>query len=233
MEVNNVNAASGIKPITTSTKSVKKIPSFKKDSFEGRKAFSEHLTFKHEKLFSPSILVEGSINDKVANLKKTHLSGIINKTSKVEGTLGDNPIELEFKTGTQGIKFKGTYNDKNFDLDLKISLLKNGEFSGTIDGKEFSVKFPGEITDESREDTDLITLLASLAGQKIIVKDGRFGKLGMSDNAQRDMEDAMAAQMMQDQQMMQMNQMNQLNQMSMMNMGGPVPGFPPGAIPGF
>lgn len=227
MELNSVNASSGVNPTAISTKTVKKIPSFKKDSFEGRKPFSEHLTFKHEKLFSPALLIEGSINDKVANLRKTHLSGIINRTSKIEGTLGDNPIEFEFKTGAQGIKFKGTYNDKDFDLDLKISLLKNGEFSGTIEGKEFSVKFPGEITDESKENTDLITLLASLAGQKITIKDARFGKLGMSDNAQRDLEDAMAAQMMQDQQMMQMNQM------SMMNTGGSVPGFPPGAVSGF
>jgi hypothetical protein len=52
-------------------------------------------------------------------------------------------------------------------------------------------------------------------------------KIGMSDNAQRDLEDAMAAQMMQDQQMMQMNQM------SMMNTGVSVPGFPPGAVSGF
>lgn len=196
MDVNSINSAYKVNLSTTSTRTIEKKPNFKRDSFEGRKTFKEHLVFKPEKFFSSNEIIEGAINDNVVSLKKTHLDGVINTTSKIEGTLGDNQIEFNFEAGLgKDNHFKGTYKDYDFDLNLKTPLLKASVLSGTIDGEDFLVTFPGKITAESRKNADLITLLTAIAGYKIKVKDGQFSKLDLSDQEENDLAVVMASQM--------------------------------------
>lgn len=197
MDVNSINSAYKVNLSPTSTRNIEKKPSFKNDSFEAKKTFKEHLVFKPEKFFSSNEIIEGSINDKVVNLRKTHIDGVINTTSKIEGNVGENPIEFNFEAGfSKDKQFKnGIYKNHDFDLTLKTPLLKASVLSGTIDGEDFSVTFPGKITAESRKNADLITLLTAIAGYKIKVKDGQFSKLDLSDQEENDLAVVMASQM--------------------------------------
>lgn len=220
MEISNVNSLTNVGNINLKKTKPACNLTFKADSFENQNLFDEHLTFKQERLLCPDQQIRGSINNKVAYLKQTNCTGFFNKTSDIKGKLGESQINLKYQTGLKGTFFNGTFEDKEINIKIKHDLLKGTTMYGTINDQEFSVSFPGEITELSKENADLITTLLSISGSKIKTKNGQFARVGLSDNAEQELELQMAAQAAQMQQM----------QMQQMMAGTMVPGMPPGML---
>lgn len=126
---------------------------------------------------------EGSVNDKAVNLKPDNKksSFFINRIA-LNGTVDSKPADII----VEGKNVKGTIGDTQFNLEVGNKFFDKTITKGNIDGKAISVQ-KGEPVSNYKDESDVLTLAASLCNCAYNVKDGRFGSLGPSLQAERDL----------------------------------------------
>ena len=149
--------------------------------------FNENLieNYNNNGLFDGYRSYEGTINNKPVSLvTQYHPTAILSGYNTYQGVVGEESANIK----VEGIFPKGTFingvvGDKSVDLNVKQGILGNFSITGTIDGKEINIK-KGSSLDATQGENDVLTLVTSLTGHSFKIKNGNFGGLGLSKQAQ-------------------------------------------------
>lgn len=172
------------------------------DGFESSKtAFSESLMrkFYNTGLLQGYYTMEGSINDKVVNLKRDYeRTSLFNGNYRYSGLMGEDKVDIT----VNGRNVSGKIGDKEINLTYKTAFLGGGfSISGTIGDKEINIAKDSSVEGAMGEN-DILALTSSLQGMQLRTKNGQFTNYVVSAQQQIDnAEAAMGAQMMQQQMM--------------------------------
>ncbi len=145
--------------------------------------FSESIIRKYYNtgFFKGYYAMEGSVNDKVVNLRLDK-GGPFNPYHYI-GALGDDAVNITLNNKHA----LGKIGDKEIDLTYKTShFSKKFSIIGKIGDKTINIANNSTI-DSTMEEDDIVTLVTSLQGFHLDVKNRQFTKL--SSSAQRQIDD--------------------------------------------
>ena len=188
-----------------------------------KELFNESLlkNYNSTGLFKGYNSYEGSVNDKVVSLNENYnrtsfLSGI----TTYNGIFDNDKTNLSFESKPfDGTSISGFVGDKQVELTMKTGFFSGYQIAGTIDGKEINITKGADLS-AAQGENDILTLVGSLMGYSYNVQDGKFGTLGLSEQAYIEQQQMMAIQqqqMFQQQQMMDLQQQQMFQQQMMMN----------------
>ncbi len=186
--VNNVQSNHQVCERTTFPQNTQNvIRSAKEDSLVQKQMFSENLT-KKTNLFKGTSAMEGEVNGKQVYLtSKYNKTGLLSGYTNYKGMLGDDKADIDVKSSGSIFSLKSEINGQigNKEVNITISRGSFGKYSvtGKIGDKEINIT-KGSSLEEAQGEQDILTTAASLSGLKFNLKDGNFGTLGHSKQAQ-------------------------------------------------
>lgn len=222
MEINSLNGITPAKSITQTQNVAKQINfgELKKDDFKTTQ-YSETLRGGTTKLFGKNSNFEGTINAQDTSFTVENDRIFFSKKSKIKGFVGEKPMEIDVSKENGILKYSGSFNGKEINLEISSKFLQGEFIKGSIGEEAIDIKVPGSQAPTDKDTVDALTLIASLKGKKFSVKNGEFQNYQLSEQAaiqqQINNNNNMMALAAQQDSMNQMNQINQMNQMTMMN----------------
>ena len=153
----------------------------------------------------------GYTNSAYRRIMKSFGAGLVyTEMISAKGLIFDNDkTSLSFETKPfNGTTINGSVGDKQVELTMKTGFFSGYQLTGTIDGKEINISKGSDLS-AAQGENDILTLVGSLMGCSYNVQDGKFGTLGLSEQAYIEQQQMMAIQQQQmfQQQMMLNNQM--------------------------
>ncbi len=178
---NTVSANYDVSKTTVGTsKQNSSIASSKVDSFEKNSSFKKSVmnenVMKRYGIFHGNVNeFLGSLNNKAIELKEKKEGFAIFGNLNVEGTIGDNPIELTYNNK----EFKGNYNGIDFDLKCSSksvfgNITEKGKIYGTIGNEPFELDLKNSPIPKDENVQDIISTYLLLNGSVAKTKDGQM-----------------------------------------------------------
>lgn len=133
-----------------------------------------------EHLRKSQSVLSGQINNTIASIKLSERKGNFIKSGKYTGALGENKVNLQFKSTPASTTFNGQIGEEIINIKIKHGFIKT-YVEGQIGNESINITIPGSSTKEAKGKQDILTLLASLNSQSFLIKNNTFNGLNGSD----------------------------------------------------